>query len=131
MSEPDWDNYKDFARSEFVCSCGCDRAEMSPAFMDRLQRVRSVMGEALVVSSGYRCPEYNARISSTGRNGPHTLGKAADIAVQGDKAHRLLKHAMQHGFTGIGVQQKGDGRFLHLDTLGGEYNGPRPWVWSY
>jgi uncharacterized protein YcbK (DUF882 family) len=128
MSEPDWDNYPNFSRAEMVCSCGCDRAEMSPAFMDRLQRIRSVMGEPLVVSSGYRCPAYNARISSTGRNGPHTLGEAADIAVQGEKAHSLLKHAMQAGFTGIGVQQKGDGRFIHLDTL---THGPRPWVWSY
>jgi hypothetical protein len=35
--------------------------------------------------------------------------------------------AMEAGFTGIGVQQKGTGRFLHLDTLEGDL---RPTVWS-
>jgi hypothetical protein len=32
------------------------------------------------------------------------------------------------GFTGIGVQQKGSRRFIHLDVL---QNPPRPNVWSY
>jgi zinc D-Ala-D-Ala carboxypeptidase len=35
--------------------------------------------------------------------------------------------ALEAGFTGIGVQQKGTGRFLHLDTL----ENLRPTVWSY
>jgi len=36
--------------------------------------------------------------------------------------------ALELGFTGIGVQQKGTGRFPHLDTL---EEPPRPNVWSY
>jgi zinc D-Ala-D-Ala carboxypeptidase len=39
-----------------------------------------------------------------------------------------LRLAFKLGFTGIGVQQKGSGRFIHLDTMEG---GTRPTVWSY
>jgi hypothetical protein len=39
------------------------------------------------------------------------------VAVEGADAHRLLSLALQLGFKGIGVQQKGQGRFLHLDLV--------------
>lgn len=133
MSEPDWESYPHFARHEFVCPCGCDGADMNPAFMDRLQGLRTEIGQPLVVSSGYRCPDYNAEVSSTGRNGPHTLGRAADLAVRGPLARCVVGLAVGRGFTGIGIRQHGDhnGRFVHLDDLAGEYPGPRPWIWSY
>jgi hypothetical protein len=35
---------------------------------------------------------------------------------------------MELGFTGIGVQQKGTGRFIHVDLTVGQN---RPTVWSY
>jgi len=41
----------------------------------------------------------------------------------------LLKIALEEGMTGIGVQQKGSGRFLHLDDVTEEIQ--RPWIWSY
>jgi hypothetical protein len=53
---------------------------------------------------------------------------AADIGVDGKAAHEVLTLAMQLGFTGIGVQQKGTGRFIHVDTV---QTPPRPNVWSY
>jgi len=131
MSEPEWDNYKDFRREEFVCPC-CGKAYMSPVTMDRLQRLRSWINEPLIISSGYRCPDYNAQISSTGRDGPHTRGRAADIATTGNRARNVVGMAISCGFTGIGVKQHGphDGRFIHLDDLGADYE-PRPWLWSY
>jgi hypothetical protein len=55
----------------------------------------------------------------------HSRGIAVDIAIQGPEAVRLLDLALELGFTGIGVQQKGDGRFLHLDTR------DTPAIWSY
>ena len=35
------------------------------------------------------------------------------------------------GFTGIGVNQKGGARFLHLDTIESSPARPRPTIWSY
>lgn len=125
----DWSKYPNFTREEFKCP-HCERCYMSEHFMDRLQKTRTEYGRPMIVTSGYRCPEYNNQISSTGLDGPHTTGRAVDIHVYGNDAHRLLYHAFQNGFSGIGINQKGDrsGRFIHLDTL---ENPPRPNVWSY
>jgi uncharacterized protein YcbK (DUF882 family) len=136
MNEPDWDSYANFARHEFECSperCGCGQAAMHPAFMDRLQRLRRAFRQPIIITSGYRCPDYNACISTTGRHGPHTTGRAADVQVVGGDALDLLVMAREQGFTGIGVKQHGKhgGRFIHLDDLPDHYAGPRPWLWSY
>ena len=59
-----------------------------------------------------------------------STGRAADVAVHGVDALRLLQLALQCGFTGIGVQQKGGGRFIHLDDISNGYL-PRPALWTY
>lgn len=122
---------KYFHLNEFECRCGCGRAEMNPTFLVALDQLRERYGKPLVVTSGYRCPSYNSKVSSTGPTGPHTTGKAADLRVDRGDAYRLLKLALDAGFTGIGVQQKGAGRFLHLDMLPSGPGQPRPTVWSY
>ena len=64
---------------------------------------------------------------------PHLYGKAVDIVISGKSAYRLMKLAIQHGFTGIGVSQRGphEKRFLHIDTMENSDTHPRPWIWSY
>lgn len=122
---------KYFHLNEFECRCGCGRAEMNPTFLAALDQLRERYGKPLVVTSGYRCSSYNSKVSSTGPTGPHTTGKAADLRVDRGDAYRLLELALDAGFTGIGVQQKGAGRFLHLDMLLSGPGQPRPTVWSY
>lgn len=120
-----------FHEAEFECKCGCGRANMEPAFLARMETLRAAFGKPIFINSGYRCPSYNRRISPTGIDGPHTTGQAADIDVNRGDAFRLLQLAMNHGFTGIGVQQKGGRRYLHLDTLTDAPGRPRPTIWSY
>ena len=73
--------------------------------------------------------ELDARIEAAKATpGAHASGQAADVACNGQEAYKLLKLALELGFTGIGVNQKGGGRFIHLDTL---TQPPRPNVWSY
>ena len=128
--EPDWDNYPNFERWEFECSCGCGQALMRAETLDMVQNIRSLLGEPLHITSGYRCPSYNSSISSTGRNGPHTLGLAVDIGCYGDKAHRVLVEALEQEVPRIGVKQKGphNKRFVHLDLIKSSVS---PWLWSY
>jgi uncharacterized protein YcbK (DUF882 family) len=117
-----------FSRAELACK-HCGLVQVEPVFLDRLEELRRTIGVPLVVTSGTRCPEYNARVSTTGLAGPHTSGRAVDLAVQGETAWRVLAAALELGFTGIGVKQHGPAaaRFLHLDDLGRG----RPRVWSY
>lgn len=100
---------------------------MQPEFIAKLQTLRTQYGAPMRVTSGYRCPGHPVEAAKD-TPGVHTKGCAADIAVQGTNAHRLLRLAFAAGFTGIGIQQKGGGRFIHLDTSNDE---PRPNVWSY
>ncbi len=104
---------------------------MDENFLGMLDILRERCGHPLVVSSGYRSPEYNASVSSTGFAGPHTTGKAADIRIYGAEAYHLLARAMELGFKGIGIQQKGvmSTRYIHLDMI--ETKTLRPRVWSY
>jgi len=105
--------------------------KFSQTTLDRLERVRVKCGFPFKISSGYRTPEHNAAVSSTGLDGPHTTGQAVDIAVKSSQAYTLVKVAIGEGFTGIGVQQKGDTRFIHLDDLPNTSASPRPTIWSY
>jgi zinc D-Ala-D-Ala carboxypeptidase len=124
-----------FSREELQCRCGqfCDYAcPMDSEFMDRVDRLREHFGKPLKVTSGYRCAKHNSNVSSTGASGPHVSGKAVDFGVSRGDAHALLEIAMSMSFSGIGIAQKGSGRFIHLDDLTAtETNNMRPWLWSY
>ena len=126
----DWDDYPNFAEAEFACKCGCGRADMDPAFITWLEGIRGLFRRPMVINSGFRCPDYNEQVSTTGRNGPHTTGQACDVAASGDAAISLIKMATAMDVQGLGIAQKGNhaGRFLHLDLCDPP---TRPWVWSY
>ena len=79
------------------------------------------------ITSGYRCPKHPIEAKKA-TPGAHSTGLACDIGVSGSEAHQVLSLAMELGFTGIGVQQKGTGRFIHVDLTVGQN---RPTVWSY
>ena len=121
-----WSDYPNFSAKEFSCS-HCGENEMKPDFMAKLQKLRTAYGKPMKITSGYRCAKHPIEAAKPSP-GAHASGCAADIGIQGAEAHNLLSLALQEGFTGIGVQQKGTGRFLHLDTLQGS---TRPTVWSY
>ena len=120
-----------FSTSEMACS-HCQKADMDEEFMRVLQSIRDEMQRPLKITSGFRCEKHNAKVSSTGKNGPHTFGKAADILISGADAMRLFAVAQKHGVSGVGMSQRGDHskRFVHLDILSPD-EGPRPTVWTY
>jgi zinc D-Ala-D-Ala carboxypeptidase len=115
---------------ELACRCGCGGLPKQD-FMDKVEKLRDRLGFQMPVTSGYRCPEYNNRISGTGRTGPHTTGRAIDIGVSHSRALEMIRMALSMGFTGIGVKQHGAGRFIHLDDLPDAEGQPRPTCWSY
>lgn len=107
-------------------------SKMNATFLGYIDELRDRCGFPFIITSGYRTPEYNASVSESGLTGAHTLGKAVDIAVSGEKAWILLKEAFEMGvFTGMGISQKGEHRFIHLDICTKADNLPRPAIWSY
>ncbi|MAK38123.1 MAG: peptidase M15 [Flavobacteriaceae bacterium] len=118
-----------FSEKEFICS-HTGKVEMDQNFLDRLNELRGLYGKSLRVTSGFRDVTHpiEARKKTPGA---HTTGQAADLAVRGADAYKLLEIALSLKFSGIGVAQKGSARFIHLDTLITTGTRPRPTVWSY
>ena len=119
--------WKNFTPKEMRCQhCGADG--IKPELMNALQKLREVYGKPMRVTSGYRCPQHPIEAKKASP-GAHASGLAVDIGVEGAEAYQVMKLAFELGFTGIGVNQKGTGRFIHLDVAGAPF--PRPTVWSY
>ena len=128
----DWSQVKWFKREEFACRC-CGRADVQPALIFALDELRERYAKPIRISSGFRCSTHNQNVSNTGASGPHTTGLAADLLVSGRDAYVILWLALQLGFTGIGVSQKGvyTSRFIHLDMIPDQASHQRPWIWTY
>ena len=136
-NQEEWpkDRWPNFSLSEMRCKetgiCFLDES-----FMDKLQLLRSKLESPLTITSGYRDvthPIEAAKIKGGKPGGAHTTGKAVDIACDRELAYDVLSLALSLNFTGVGIKQKGDGRFLHLDTITSEdnFHVPRPTIWSY
>ena len=119
-----------FDAKELACRCGCGMLPQQD-FMDKVEILRVRAGFSMPVTSAARCPAWNAEVSHTGRSGPHTTGRAIDIAISGSRALELVRMALASGFTGLGVNQKGNARFIHLDDLPNKDGQPRPHIWTY
>ena len=99
---------ENFRLAEFACK-HCGKVEIDLGFVNRLQEARDVSGMALVIRSGYRCPEYDEAIGGSGK---HPTGKAADIKAKGSRSRYLIVKALLHvGFTRLGIGRD----FVHVD----------------
>jgi uncharacterized protein YcbK (DUF882 family) len=125
-----WNLYPNFSKEEFDCK-HTGKNEMQHSFMEKLQTLRTRYGKPVRVSSGYRDPKHPIEARKAGVSGAHTTGLACDLAVERGESYVVLKLALELGFTGIGIQQKGSGRFIHLDTIPNNSAQPRPTLWSY
>jgi len=118
MPEPNWSLLEHFTRHEFVCRCGCGRADMDEGFVVMLDNARRLAGVAFHVNSGFRCPRHDRRVGTSADpgGGPHTKGIAADIAWPREHARAILRGAVQADIPAIIMQGAGpdDNRYVHL-----------------
>lgn len=120
-------NWRYFQFHEFTCQCGCRGNDIDASFVDKLDELRQAVGFPFIITSGYRCPDHNEKVSSTqSRTGPHTTGRAVDILASHANAVELVAVGYRMGFKGFGVNQKGEGRIIHLDDAR-----PHLKMWSY
>jgi len=118
-----------FPAHELQCNCGCGTNEFSPHTLERLNNLRRTYGKPIILNSAYRCPEYNTKMGYTQT---HASGQAVDIRIQRKDAMKLLPLIFRAGFTGLGINQKGNTRFIHIDDLPEILpKQPRPHIWSY
>ena len=124
--QSDWDQkWKNFSLDEFKCSC-CGAVDISSDLLDVLQEARDILGP-LQITSSYRCPSHNSSVSSTGEDGPHTTGKAADIHVSNSQHRKQLIDYFAPKVTGLGIAKS----FIHIDILTSDEVSHRPNCWLY
>lgn len=111
-----------FDKSEFRCQCGCGGENPSKLLITMLESLFKRMdAKAIVVSSGYRCPNYSVSVGGY-RNDAHTQNIAADICVKKKSggtysSFEVAEAAEREGFGGIGII---DNAYVHVDTRGKE-----------
>lgn len=108
--------FRYFILDEFECSeTGENR--IKPAFVAKLDELRSRCDFPFAVTSGYRSPMHSKERDKPAGPGQHSLGIAADIAVSdGVQRRRIVTEADAMGFGGIGVAKS----FVHVDDREGQ-----------
>ena len=105
---------ENFTRSEFKCNCGnCDYDTVDSELIAVLQALRNYIGKPLVITSGNRCPDYNASIGGS-KGSYHIRGRAADIQIKGVSTCVIQGYleTAYHDKYGIGFYDD----FTHIDT---------------
>ena len=104
-----------FKVKEFACKDGSDAVLVAPRLVMVLQTIRDHFGTAVTINSGYRTPQYNAKVGGVAHS-QHCYGTAADITVKGQKPAAVAAYAreLMPDWGGVGVySQKG---FTHIDV---------------
>lgn len=84
-----------FQRKEFACKCGCGFDDINLDLVADLQKIRTGLGNQMIITSGCRCPAHNAREGGVW-NSHHLEGNAADCYVVGHTAQEILDYAAAH-----------------------------------
>ena len=101
--------------------------KMDRALLIMLDNLREVYGYPIKLTSTYRSPEHPIEARKA-KPGEHAHGAAVDIAcVGGEATYKLVKAAIEVGFTRIGISRKNN--FVHV---GVGYDGAPPvTIWTY
>jgi uncharacterized protein YcbK (DUF882 family) len=113
---------KYFTESEFN-----EFEKMDPKLLEKLDQLREVYGYPIKLTSTYRSPDHPIEAKKS-KPGEHAYGAAVDIAcVGGEATFKLVKSAIEVGFTRIGISRKNN--FVHV---GIGYEGAPPiTIWTY
>ena len=104
-----------FKVKEFACKDGSDAVLVAPRLVMVLQSIRSRFGAAVTINSGYRTPQYNAKVGGVAHS-QHCYGTAADITVKGKTPAAVAAYAreLMPDWGGVGVYAKQN--FTHIDV---------------
>ena len=100
---------------------------MDEKLLSMLDELREAYGYPIKITSDYRSPDHPIEAAKK-QPGEHAYGDAVDIeSVGGEKTFKLVKAAIEVGFTRIGVSRKKG--FIHLGI--GYPDAPDTTLWTY
>ena len=111
---------ENFSKLEIMCPCSCGADKISSVLIEKLQKVRNIIGRPIIITSGVRCEFYNTSIKAS-MNSSHIpdsygMGNAVDIACTNSKDRYELVELSQKFFKRIGISGGSYGGFIHLDV---------------
>ena len=111
---------ENFSKLEIMCPCGCGANKISSVLIEKLQKVRNIIGTSIIITSGVRCEFYNASIKAS-MNSSHIpdgygIGHAVDIACSNSQYRYELVEVPQKFFNRIGIAGDQKENFVHLDV---------------
>ena len=120
-------NLKHFDPSEFNCQV-TGHNNMEKDFLEKMDELREACGFPFTITSGYRDPTEHPIEAKKSKPGEHAYGAAVDIAcVGGEATFKLVKAAIEVGFTRIGISRKNN--FVHVGI--GYPGAPETTIWTY
>jgi len=117
---------RNFTDDEFKCPCCGEFVDSLPfrAFLAKLQDARNIASIPFVITSGYRCPEYNKAVGGKS-DSSHLKGLAADIRAQtSSERFAIVNGLVKAGFVRIGMGRD----FIHVDM---DMSKPQHLMWVY
>ena len=113
---------KYFEESEFS-----EFDKMDPVLLTMLDDLREEYGYPIQLTSTYRSPDHPIEAKKS-KPGEHAHGAAVDIAcVGGEATFKLVKAAIEVGFTRIGISRKNN--VVHVGI--GFPGAPETTIWTY
>jgi zinc D-Ala-D-Ala carboxypeptidase len=101
--------------------------KMDPKLLEMLDTLRENYGYPIKLTSTYRSPEHPIEARKS-KPGEHAYGAAVDIAcIGGEATFKLVKAAIETGFTRIGISRKNN--FVHVGI--GYPGAPETTIWTY
>jgi hypothetical protein len=97
---------------KLLCTCGhpdCDQRSVSQEHLNRVQKVRNIVGHPLPVTSGGRCPNHSDELHRT-TPADHQKQQGCDVGVSGSTRGNVVQAAIEAGCNAIGVAKT----FVHL-----------------
>lgn len=108
---------KHFKAKEFACK-GTGEIKLVSELLAVLELVRQVFNKPVLVTSGYRSPEYNAKVGGAPKS-KHIEGIAADIVVKDvspEKVYQLLNKTFPN-YYGMGLYKRSNSSgWVHIDV---------------
>lgn len=108
---------KGYQRGNGCCN-GLPADGMNVELMQKLDALREAVQRPVYVTSGYRCPIHNSKVSYATLSF-HTKGMAVDIYCDGMTVDELADKAVDIGFRG--VERNYDMDYVHVDVRTEQY----------
>ena len=104
-----------FLMDEYACDCAgyCDGwpADMDPELLEKVEALRCVFDQPIIITSGVRCKRRNAEVGGI-ENSWHLSGHAADLYCPGVPYDEVARAARE---LGLGVIEYPDQQFDHVE----------------